>query len=66
VILYFAGNLQTETLELIARKAMNPIVGGPMMRANNFLFSFADPGAQKNAKHFCVQPERRIFVDSGV
>jgi hypothetical protein len=65
VILYFAGNLQTETLELIARKAMNSVVGVPTLRANNFLFSFADPGAQTNAKHFCVQPQRRIFVDSG-
>jgi len=34
-------------------------------RANNFLFTFAHSGARQCAKHFCVQPQRRIFIDSG-
>lgn len=55
MILYIAGNLQTKTLELIARRA----------GANHFLCSFADRGAQETAKYFSQQQQRRIFIDSG-
>src|SRR5437016_13770095 len=55
VFLYIAGNLQVEMLEKIADRA----------GANHFLCSFADPSARKAAKYFCVQPHRRVFVDSG-
>jgi hypothetical protein len=33
--------------------------------ANHFLFTFAQPAARECAEHFCVQPQRRIFIDSG-
>lgn len=55
MIFYLAGSLQNEQYERIANKA----------GANHFLCSFANPGAQQNAKYFCQQPHRRIFVDSG-
>ena len=55
MIVYLAGNLKNEQYERIANKA----------GANHFLCSFANKGAQKNAKYFCQQPHRRIFVDSG-
>jgi hypothetical protein len=55
VFLYIAGNLQVAMLEKIADRA----------GANHFLCTFADPGARKAAEHFCIQPHRRVFVDSG-
>jgi len=55
VILYLAGSTSPGQLELAANRA----------GANNFLFSFADVQAQKCAKRFCVQLQRRIFIDSG-
>jgi hypothetical protein len=55
VIFYLAGTLENKLLERIANYA----------GANHFLCSFASKGAQKNAKYFCEQPHRRIFVDSG-
>jgi hypothetical protein len=55
VIYYLAGSPSLEQLERVANKA----------KANNFLFTFAGSEARKCAKHFCVQPQRRIFIDSG-
>jgi hypothetical protein len=55
VIFYLAGTLKNELFERVAYKA----------GANHFLCSFANKDSQKNAKYFCKQPHRRIFVDSG-
>jgi hypothetical protein len=55
VIYYLAGSPSLEQLERVANKA----------QANNFLFTFAGSEARKCAKHFCIQPQRRIFIDSG-
>jgi hypothetical protein len=64
MILYIAGNLQVEMLELISRKIIVGTNSG-FVGAENFLCSFADRSAQETARHFCVQPQRRIFIDSG-
>jgi hypothetical protein len=55
VILYLAGSTGINQHERVANKA----------GANNFLFTFADNSARKCAEHFCTQPQRRIFIDSG-
>jgi len=55
VIYYLAGSPDVKHLERAANKA----------HANNFLFTFAQPGARKCAEHFCIQPQRRLFIDSG-
>jgi hypothetical protein len=56
VILYLAESSMTpKQLDRLADKA----------GANNFLFSFAFPRARSSIEHFCLQPYRRIFVDSG-
>src|SRR5205807_768623 len=53
--LYIAGNLQADMLEKIANRA----------GANHFLCAFSAAGARQNAKYFCTQTHRRVFVDSG-
>jgi hypothetical protein len=53
MIYYLAGNPGLKQLESAANRA----------HANNFLFTFK--GGRNHAEHFCVQPQRRIFVDSG-
>jgi len=55
VILYLSGSTTPTRLEHIANKA----------GANHFLFTFAHQDAQDCAKHFCLQPDRRTFIDSG-
>jgi hypothetical protein len=56
VILYLAGEQPPpERHERLVDKA----------GANNFLFSFAYKSSQQCAKYFCVQPHRRLFIDSG-
>lgn len=55
MLLYLAGELGPERLERLANKA----------GTNNFLFTFAHAGARSCARYFCVQPQRRIFIDSG-
>jgi hypothetical protein len=55
VIHYLAGSPGAKHLEREANRA----------HANNFLFTFGQPGARQCAKYFCVQPQRRIFIDSG-
>ena len=56
MILYLAeSNLPPKQLDRLADKA----------GANNFLFSFAYSQARKSAEHFCIQPYRRVFIDSG-
>jgi hypothetical protein len=55
MIYYLAGSPDLEDMERAADKA----------HANHFLCTFADFAPRKAAQHFCVQPQRRIFVDSG-
>ena len=55
MIYYLAGSPSPEHLERESKSA----------DANNFLFTFAEPGARKCAEYFCVQPQRRLFIDSG-
>lgn len=55
MILYLAGSTGTKRFGQVADKA----------GANNFLFTFAHSDARRCAEHFCTQPQRRIFVDSG-
>lgn len=71
MLVYLAGSLSPEVLEICAERA--PVCVGPI-RINgewalsgspNFLFTFADRDARKSAKHFCVQPHRRILIDGG-
>jgi hypothetical protein len=55
MIYYLAGSPDLEDMERAADKA----------HANHFLCTFAGPAAQKAAKYLCVQPQRRLFIDSG-
>jgi hypothetical protein len=60
MLYYLAGSLDPKIFERTADRALT--ISG---RANHFLFSFANPLACDCAHHFCLQPQRRIFVDSG-
>jgi hypothetical protein len=55
MIYYLAGSPSPLHLEREANRA----------DANHFLFTFAQSGARQCAKYFCVQPQRRLFIDSG-
>ena len=72
MLLYLAGYLDVKRQEMIADKAAQMVLTGrgrdanwTWVRPNNFLFSFAFEGAKESARHFCAQPHRRIFIDSG-
>jgi len=55
MIYYLAGSPSRKHLEREADRA----------DANHFLFTFANPNARKCAEYFCMQPQRRLFIDSG-
>jgi hypothetical protein len=69
MLLYLAGSLgDGEREEKFADKALPYLYDGKNLvrpHVNNFLFTFADEGAQQSARHFCVQPQRRLIIDSG-
>jgi hypothetical protein len=62
MLLYLAGSLSPDVLEMCANRVMSPILDQP---SPNFLFTFAHGDARKCAEHFCEQPHRRILIDSG-
>ncbi len=70
MLLYLAGSLSPEKLEMCADRAplhapIRKNVQWDQKTSPNFLFTFAHADARKCAEYFCVQPNRRIFIDSG-
>ncbi len=55
MLVYSAGSVEVERLERMADDSGQ----------NNFLFTFANPAARKCARHFSLQPHRKLIVDSG-